>query len=274
MGNAVTSRRAVLLVGAAAAAGVLTACSDEAPPEPPTTGAEPSADPESTGPSPEESTEEASADGEDEYTTVVATSAVRALSVYGEPEDLDSAEGGGEQERVLDRADEISGDLVLLALAAGRSWVHVQLPVRPNGTTGWVRTRDVRLSQHRYAIDITLGGHELVLTEGSREVLRTDIGVGRTDRPTPGGDYYTKELLRPPDPNGIYGPYAYGLSGYSNVLTEFLGGEAIIGIHGTNEPGLVGTDVSSGCIRMPNETIIRLVEEIALPLGVPVVIRE
>jgi hypothetical protein len=33
-------------------------------------------------------------------------------------------------------------------------------------------------------------------------------------------------LLKAPDPNTVYGPYAYGLSGYSEVLTEFNGGDA------------------------------------------------
>jgi lipoprotein-anchoring transpeptidase ErfK/SrfK len=42
----------------------------------------------------------------------------------------------------------------------------------------------------------------------------------------------------------------------------------VIGIHGTNEPQLVGTDVSHGCIRLRNEDISRLVG--LLPLGTPV----
>ena len=44
-----------------------------------------------------------------------------------------------------------------------------------------------------------------------------------------------------PIPNGAYGPYAYGLSGFSNVLDEFNGGDGVIGIHGTNEPEAIGT---------------------------------
>jgi lipoprotein-anchoring transpeptidase ErfK/SrfK len=263
------SRRALLLAGVGVVG--LAACAAEEPapePTPSPTAAETEAEAEV------EATEEPTEEETEPSGTTVATSAVAALSVYAEPDDPDVSGGEGEEQFVLERAEEISGEVVLLVLETGSAWLHVQLPVRPNGSTGWVRARDVRTSRHDYAIDITLGGHELVLTQGDREVLRTPVGVGRTDRPTPGGDYYTKELLRPPDPNGIYGPYAYGLSGFSNVLTEFLGGDAVIGIHGTNEPDLVGTDVSSGCIRLPNETITRLVEEIALPIGVPVTIRD
>lgn len=267
-----TSRRALLLAGAGLAAAGLAGCAADEPEPEPTTEASPTTEPTEPSPTTEEATAEPPSG--DEYTTTVATSVVDQLTVHADPADPDAADGAGAEQLVLDRTAEISGELVLLVLEEGEAWLHVQLPVRPNGTTGWIRAGDVRTSQHRYAIDVTLSGHELVLTQGAREVLRTPVGVGRTDRPTPGGDYYIKELLSPPDPNGLYGPYAYGLSGYSNVLTDFYGAEGVIGIHGTNEPDLIGTDVSSGCIRLPNDVVTRLAEEIRLPLGTPVTIRE
>ncbi len=162
---------------------------------------------------------------------------------------------------------------MLLALQVGDAWTKVQLPVRPNGSTGWVRSSEITLSSHNFSITVDLTKHEIVVTKGDREVTRSPVGVGRTDRPTPGGEYFITELLQPPEPDGIYGPYAYGLSGYSDVLIDFAGGEGVIGIHGTNEPDLVGTDVSSGCIRLPNPEIIRLVERVGVPLGTPVAIR-
>lgn len=66
----------------------------------------------------------------------------------------------------------------------------------------------------------------------------------------------------------MYGPYAYGLSGFSNVLTEFNGGYGVIGIHGTNDPSSIGRDVNQGCIRMSNTGITTLAA--ILPLGTPV----
>ena len=262
-----TTRRLVVVGGGAALlAGALAACSDIAAPQAGPASEAPSPSPSAT-PSPTPTT-----DRRDEFTTVVARSAVDALAVHDEPADPDRS-AAGERRLVLDKADEISGEVVLLVLDEHREWLRVQLPVRPNGSTGWVRAGDVRLSRHRFAVEVSLGDHELVITRGSREVLRTPVGVGRSERPTPGGDYYIKELLAPPQPDGIYGPYAYGLSGFSTVLTEFRDGEGVIGIHGTNEPDLVGTDVSSGCIRVPNEVITRIVEEVGLPLGTPVTIR-
>jgi hypothetical protein len=41
-----------------------------------------------------------------------------------------------------------------------------------------------------------------------------------------------------------------------------------VGIHGTNEPQGLGTDVSHGCIRIGNDAIVRLAK--TLPLGTPV----
>jgi lipoprotein-anchoring transpeptidase ErfK/SrfK len=148
--------------------------------------------------------------------------------------------------------------------------VEVYLPVRPNGSSGWVNTDEVEITAVPYRIEVGITEHRIRVFRDEEIILDEPVGVGRTDRPTPGGIYYLKELLQPPNPNGSYGTYAYGLSGFSNVLQSFNGGSGVIGIHGTNEPDKVGTDVSSGCIRLNNENIERMVEEIGLPLGTPV----
>jgi lipoprotein-anchoring transpeptidase ErfK/SrfK len=150
-------------------------------------------------------------------------------------------------------------------------WLNVLLPVRPNGTTGWIRATDVTTSQHEYRIEIELAAHKITVYHRDGVFLQEPVGVGRGPTPTPVGVFYTKELLQPPNPNTAYGTYAYGLSGYSNVLTDFAGGDGLVGIHGTNDPKTLGTDVSHGCIRMSNAAITRLAK--SLPLGVPVVIR-
>jgi lipoprotein-anchoring transpeptidase ErfK/SrfK len=143
--------------------------------------------------------------------------------------------------------------------------------VRPNGSTGWVRAADVTLKRHEYRIEIELAAHLITVYHRDGIFLQEPVGVGKGPTPSPIGVFYTKELLQPPNPNTAYGAYAYGLSGYSNVLTDFAGGDGVVGIHGTNDPSSIGKDVSHGCIRMSNAGITRLAE--TLPLGVPVVIR-
>ncbi|MEA2125974.1 MAG: hypothetical protein QOI80_2756, partial [Solirubrobacteraceae bacterium] len=58
----------------------------------------------------------------------------------------------------------------------------------------------------------------------------------------------------------------FGTSAYSS-LSEWPGG-GVIGIHGTNEPGLIPGRPSHGCIRVPNGAITRLVR--LMRVGTPV----
>jgi lipoprotein-anchoring transpeptidase ErfK/SrfK len=147
----------------------------------------------------------------------------------------------------------------------------VLLPIRPNGSAGWIRETDVSLSQHDFRIVVGLGDHLLSVFKGGRLIQREPIAVGRSATPTPSGLYYIMELIKTNDPEGPYGPYAFGLSGFSNVLESFRNGDGVVGIHGTNAPRLLGGDVSHGCIRVSNLAITSLARR--LPLGVPVEIR-
>jgi lipoprotein-anchoring transpeptidase ErfK/SrfK len=171
---------------------------------------------------------------------------------------------------VLDNPNENGAPLVFLVEGQDRSgeWLPVNLPVRPNGSTGYVRASDVDVVSNEYRVKVELAAHRLTVTRGTETVIEAPIGVGTQETPTPGGVYYIKELLQPPDPNGAYGAYAYGLSGFSNVLEEFNGGEGVIGVHGTNEPSSIGQDVSHGCIRVTNDVITEMSRY--LPLGTPV----
>ncbi|HXE45954.1 MAG TPA: L,D-transpeptidase [Conexibacter sp.] len=160
------------------------------------------------------------------------------------------------------------GSRVLLVRARRGAWLRVLLPVRPNGASGWIRTRRVELRTNPYRVGVALHAHRLVVWRAGRVVLRTPIGVGRAVTPTPRGLAFVTVLLRQPDPHGLYGPWAFGLSLYSPVLSSFGGGPGQVGIHGTNDPAGIGRDVSHGCIRLPNAAIERLAR--TLPLGTPV----
>jgi lipoprotein-anchoring transpeptidase ErfK/SrfK len=147
----------------------------------------------------------------------------------------------------------------------------VRLPIRPDGSTGRVERRQVRLFTDDWQLIVTPAAHSLQVLRAGRVVETVPIGVGRGVSPTPVGSYYITELLRPPDPAGSYGPYAFGLSAYSPTLPDFAGGTGQIGLHGTDDPAGLGHDVSHGCIRVDNAVISRLAQE--LPLGTPVEIR-
>lgn len=170
----------------------------------------------------------------------------------------------------LSNPNEDRAPRVLLVVGQQGDWLQALLPLRPNGSVGWIRAADVDVVKTDYRIRIGLSAHTITVTKGSDVVLQEPVGVGRGNTPTPGGNYYITELLQPTAGGGAYGPYAYGLSGYSNVLRSFAGGRGVIGLHGTNDPGGLGHDVSHGCIRMSNAGITRLAA--MLPLGTPVTI--
>ena len=160
------------------------------------------------------------------------------------------------------------GRLTFLVRALRPHWVHVFLPTRPNGSSGWIRRSQVRILVDPYRIRIDLGRRRLTVSRLGRVFMKQPIGVGRAATPTPTGRYYVVELIQLTDPSGTYGPYAFGVSAHSNVFTRFGSGDGEIGIHGTDYPQGVGTRVSHGCIRLRNEAIVRLARTI--PLGTPV----
>jgi lipoprotein-anchoring transpeptidase ErfK/SrfK len=161
--------------------------------------------------------------------------------------------------------------LVFLVKARRYGWELVYLPSRPNGSVAWIRDREVTLTLDPYKVIVYLHAHLLVVLKENRVIEREPAGVGRSVVPTPMGTYYLVELLKQPDRWGLYGPYAFGLSAHSNILYSFGGGPGQIGIHGTNEPWALGSDVSHGCVRISNAAISRLAA--ILPLGTPVEIR-
>jgi hypothetical protein len=150
---------------------------------------------------------------------------------------------------------------------SGAMWYHVLLPIRPNGSMGWIRASDVDVAGLRYSLVVHLRSFHLDLFDNDRFVASYPIGVGADNTPTPSGSYYIKELIQPPDPNTIYGHYVFGLNGFSNVLLDWPQG-GVLGIHGTNDLGSIGRRVSHGCIRTTNAAIDHLAS--ILPLGTPV----
>ena len=152
----------------------------------------------------------------------------------------------------------------------GRRWVQVRLPMRPNGRRGWVpRAALGRLHVVRTSLVVNRRAYTAVLRRRGRVIWRSRVGVGAPGSPTPGGRFYIRELLRVPNPHGIYGPFAFGTSAYS-VLSDWPGG-GVVGIHGTNAPALIPGRPSHGCIRVPNAAIRRLAR--LMPIGTPVRIR-
>ncbi len=196
--------------------------------------------------------------------TLVAHAVAPSVTAYERP-DL-----GSDPIQAFANPTERGGPQVFQVVDQSGPWLEVLLPIRPNGSTGWIQADEVSLSINPFRVEIEADEYRLTIYRYGEEKLSTTIAVGNGDTPTPIGQFYLIELLRPSNPDGAYGPYAYGLSGYSDTLESFNGGEGVIGIHGTNQPEYLGQDVSHGCIRVENDVITQMTE--FLPLGTPVII--
>jgi hypothetical protein len=152
----------------------------------------------------------------------------------------------------------------------GRLWVHVALPVLPNGTRGWIPR--AALGGYGFVttrLVVILRSFKAVLFRGHRAIFKAPVGVGKASSPTPKGKFYVRDKVMGFN-DRFYGPVAFGTSARSDSITDWPAG-GFIGIHGTNEPGLIPGRISHGCIRMKNRDISELAK--LMPVGTPVVIR-
>ena len=153
---------------------------------------------------------------------------------------------------------------------AGIGWVRVSLPIRPNGSTGWVQAADVELQTMQDRIVVDLSTRSLRHFHGKTLVDRFDVGIGQPQWPTATGTFYIWEHVPQASPTGPYGVFALGLSGFSEVLTDWPGGGRMA-IHGTSVAADKGQMVSHGCVRVFNPDMNTLTK---LPLGTPVIIQQ
>jgi lipoprotein-anchoring transpeptidase ErfK/SrfK len=197
-------------------------------------------------------------------TYTVATATGKSVAVYDSPDQA-------EPSRSLPSPQPDGSTLVLLAKERRGDWLNVLLPVRPNGVTGWVKAAEVSVANHDYRIVVEVGAHKLTVWKGNDVFLEDTVAVGAPATPTALGSFYTTGLFDTGSTQPVYGPYAYPLSGYSEVLFSFGSGDGQMGIHGTNDPSSLGRSVSNGCIRMSNDAITKLAR--TLPVGVPVEVK-
>jgi len=151
----------------------------------------------------------------------------------------------------------------------GDVWIRVLLPDRPNGSTGWVRARDVDTSTVHDRIVVRLHAHTLIHYRDGHPVARYRIADGKASTPTTPGRFFVWARVGYADTTGPYGNFALGLSGFSRVITDWPGGGRMA-IHGTADPSLAGEDVSNGCIRLFNPFMAKLID---VPMGATVTIR-
>jgi lipoprotein-anchoring transpeptidase ErfK/SrfK len=173
--------------------------------------------------------------------------------------------------RTPDKTDELVLVLASMTDEQDRTWYQVRLPVRPNGTKGWVPADAVSEPQPLDTwLKIDTRAFTATLIKAGKKVFSARVGVGQPKWSTPTGQFYIRSKLTGYGAAGsIYGPVAFGTSATSDTLTDWPGG-GYVGVHGTNEPGLIPGRISHGCVRLHNADILKLAR--LMPVGTPLTI--
>jgi lipoprotein-anchoring transpeptidase ErfK/SrfK len=113
----------------------------------------------------------------------------------------------------------------------------------------------------KHHLVISIPEKTLTLFEGDQIKKVYDIAVGKSSTPSPVGTF---EVVNRIDHPTWYGHGKPVPPGEHNPLgTRWMGlSKKGYGIHGTNEPDSIGKAVSHGCIRMRNQDVEELFEQV------------
>jgi lipoprotein-anchoring transpeptidase ErfK/SrfK len=153
----------------------------------------------------------------------------------------------------------------------GALWLRVLLPIRPDGSSGWIPRNNVQLSVTHYWVEVDKSLRTVRVYGHNRLVKSFRAVVGKPATPTPDGLAAIYEVDHQPDPQGFLGTWALPLTILSNTLHSFGGGPGRIAIHGRGGASLadpLGSARSHGCIRLDDSSVGWLAR--AIRAGTPV----
>lgn len=165
--------------------------------------------------------------------------------------------------------------LVLGSRTVGaRQWLRVLLPIRPNGSSGWIPRELVTTSRTRWWVIVAKSARSVTVLRDGRRVRRFAAVIGTAATPTPEGLAAIYERNLQEDPSAFLGPWSLPLTLHSDVLRSYGGGPGRVAIHGRSGASLddpVGTARSHGCVRISNGPVAWMAAR--LPAGTPVEVR-
>jgi lipoprotein-anchoring transpeptidase ErfK/SrfK len=150
----------------------------------------------------------------------------------------------------------------------GTPWYRISVPMRPNGTYGYIPAADVSLTPTVAQIVVDVSSRTIDVYKHDNHVWHGKVAVGAPGMETPLGHYYVAAAFKPVN-DPFLGVWALETTAYSK-LTDWPGG-GVVGIHGTNAPWLLGKAVSHGCVRVSNQTASKL--HMLTPVGTPIWIK-
>ncbi|CAN5169371.1 hypothetical protein BH20ACT20_BH20ACT20_10640 [soil metagenome] len=152
------------------------------------------------------------------------------------------------------------------------SWLAVLAPELENGELGWIREGDVEsLESVSWSLHADLSERRLVVRRNGKDVRSVQVGVGRSDHPTPVGRYAVTDKLRVTDEGSPYGCCVLALTGHQTKLPAGWPGGDRLAVHATVDTSGLGQAVSTGCMRADPKDAAWMIETV--PLGTPVFVR-
>ena len=130
----------------------------------------------------------------------------------------------------------------------------------------------MRLRDTNYLLVVSVSERRLELREGTRVVFRTRVAVGSSAHPTPTGRFGVTDKLPGRRFGNVYGCCILAISAIQTKLPAGWPGGNRIALHGTNLPSTLGNPVSTGCVRVGERPLRRVMRSV--PLGTPVIIRD
>jgi lipoprotein-anchoring transpeptidase ErfK/SrfK len=176
---------------------------------------------------------------------------------------------GGDRLRTLGPRTDMGGPQILAIVARRGRWYGVLHPSLPNGRAGWVSVEAVKLLRERWEIVVDRSERRLHVRRDGKEVEAFPVAVGRPGSPTPTGRFAVTDRLVT-KPGSPYGCCILALSGRQTRLPPGWPGGDRLALHGTTT-GVVGGAYSSGCVRIREPELRRLMDRI--PVGTRVTVR-
>lgn len=228
-------------------------------------------------PQPERTTSDIRPPGDWNADIIVAKSATTFVEVYREPngERFDLTYeylNGGTVAYPLLNPTYFGGPLTLMVMEGGPSddWVKVQLPVRPQGTVGWVLTDQFEFAESDWLVEVDITTNTVRAWEGDELKLNSSVITGKKSHPTPVLTTYIDDKQPGSKFGSAYGKWVLSLASFSESHNTFgsQGGLPKLALHGTNVENRMGEYISNGCIRLKGDAIAFIAEHV--PVGSPV----
>ena len=147
---------------------------------------------------------------------------------------------------------------------------RVPIPYAGRVATGWLALGGLQTATTRISVTANLSRHRIFVRRDDRLIFSAPAATGAAMTPTPVGRYVVSDRIAFPG-GGVYGTFAFGISGIQTNLPPGWTGGNQLAIHGTNDPSSIGRSASYGCLRVSERVLDRL--RPLLRLGTPVLIR-